>query len=429
MPDWQDNRFYGEADYEVLTGPRKRPTDDRSPFQVDRDRVVFSYAFRRLQSKTQVFQSGEFDFYRTRLTHSMEVARIGRSICEHLARNSELLGPDFQLDPDLTEGVCYAHDLGHPPFGHIGERALNRLMAGYGGFEGNAQTLRILTLLIYPRPEGSSGMSPTRAFLDGVLKYKKLRRECWDEEGEPPPNHFLYDEQAPYRDFALGSRRPTGEDLNEVRSIECQIMDWADDAAYSLNDIVDGIEARYVTTDSLERWASEAGNLGPEEADLLTRVQRAVREGYYERKFSSLIGEFLRATALEEIADPLLPESYRYRFRLRIEPEIFREAQLYQRIARELIFDTQAIQQIEFKGSRLLGMLFDALMENYGTGRSARHLRLVPEPLHQLFAGADGEPERARRICDFLAGLTDGQAVRTYKRWFDPDFASILDLD
>jgi dGTPase len=154
MNYWRDNNFYGDFDLETLPG--KRPVGDhRSPFAIDRDRVVFSYAFRRLQSKTQVFQSGEFDFYRTRLTHSMEVARIGRSICDYLEHSSPLLHKNHYLDPDLTEGICLAHDLGHPPFGHIGERKLNEMMGPYGGFEGNGQTLRIITKLIYAREKGN----------------------------------------------------------------------------------------------------------------------------------------------------------------------------------------------------------------------------------------------------------------------------------
>ncbi|MGE9294604.1 MAG: dGTP triphosphohydrolase, partial [Puniceicoccales bacterium] len=134
--------------------------DERTAFQLDRDRVIFSYAFRRLQSKTQVFQSGEYDFYRTRLTHSLEVARIARSIGEHLNREHA----EVDLDGDLLEAVGLSHDLGHPPFGHIGERKLNELMASWGGFEGNAQTARILTEIFWQRKDGPRGMQPSRAF-------------------------------------------------------------------------------------------------------------------------------------------------------------------------------------------------------------------------------------------------------------------------
>src|ERR1700744_4646906 len=139
--------FYGAFDRECLVddfnGPRKEG-DYRSVFHQDRDRIMFSPAFRRLQTKTQVFQAGEYDFYRTRLTHSLEVSRIAESIAIWLRHKY----PHVAVALHLLEAVCLAHDIGPPPFGHAGERVLNRLMAGHGGFEGNAQTLRILTRTI-----------------------------------------------------------------------------------------------------------------------------------------------------------------------------------------------------------------------------------------------------------------------------------------
>src|SRR5690606_5231565 len=127
------NRFYGEFDIARFSG-KSDDGDFRTPFQIDRDRVLHTPAFRRLQNKTQVFWSGEYDFYRTRLTHSLEVAQIGRSICHWLKAAGGPLEEDFFIDPDLVEAACLSHDLGHPPFGHAGERTLNHLMAPYGGF-------------------------------------------------------------------------------------------------------------------------------------------------------------------------------------------------------------------------------------------------------------------------------------------------------
>src|SRR6201985_4025471 len=137
-----ETRFYNRFDLESLD--RREPDEYRTAFQTDRDRIIYSSAFRRLQAKTQVFLSGEFDFYRTRLTHSLEVAQIGRSICSFLNQTSSFLAADFCIDPDLVEAVCLAHDLGHSPFGHAGERSLHHLMRDLGGFEGNAQRLRLL---------------------------------------------------------------------------------------------------------------------------------------------------------------------------------------------------------------------------------------------------------------------------------------------
>src|SRR5277367_1720649 len=150
--------FYRDFDTKYLDDSfnRERTPDYRTVFHQDRDRIMFSPAFRRLQAKTQVFQAGEYDFYRTRLTHSLEVSRIAESIAIWLRRAH----PEVQVDLHLLEGICLAHDIGHPPFGHAGERVLNELMKPFGGFEGNAQTLRILTQTIYSRTEGRGGMTP-----------------------------------------------------------------------------------------------------------------------------------------------------------------------------------------------------------------------------------------------------------------------------
>ncbi|MBP9913892.1 MAG: dNTP triphosphohydrolase, partial [Opitutaceae bacterium] len=160
-----ENRFYNAFDAEPFGGNRK--PDYRNAFQIDRDRIIHAHAFRKLQSKTQVFLSGEYDFYRTRLTHSIEVSQIGRSICYYLRTRGGPLKNDFYIDSDLVEAVCLAHDLGHPPFGHSGERTLQELMGQWGGFEGNAQTLHLLTETIFQNESGVRGMRPTRALLDG----------------------------------------------------------------------------------------------------------------------------------------------------------------------------------------------------------------------------------------------------------------------
>ncbi|HSJ00871.1 MAG TPA: dNTP triphosphohydrolase, partial [Verrucomicrobium sp.] len=251
------NRLYSTFDTEH---PKPRLTsggDHRTPFQIDRDRILHSAALRRLQGKTQVFYSflgGEYDFYRTRLTHSLEVSQIGRSICDWLTSKGDPLGESEWVDADLVEAACLAHDLGHPPFGHTGERALHELMEPYGGFEGNAQTLRQLTVTLFA--ESRDGINPTRALLDAVLKYKTLHFEA-----QGAPNHYLYDDQETYLDFVLGSQAfppelDPGKARNSFKSLECQIMDWADDTAYSINDLADAIQAGFITMLKLEAWAS-----------------------------------------------------------------------------------------------------------------------------------------------------------------------------
>ncbi len=413
------NGFYNSSDLESLH-PRE-PDDFRSPFEVDRDRIIYSSAFRRLQAKTQVFVSGEFDFYRTRLTHSLEVAQIGRSICSFLQKGSAALGTDFFIDPDLVEAVCLAHDLGHAPFGHAGERTLHQLMLQYGGFEGNAQSLRIITETIYPGRSARRGMNPTRAFVDGILKYKRLLRETPDAR-----NHFIYNGQEFLRRFVCDGNELLGvEDWNRFRSLECEIMDWADDTAYCLNDLVDSINAGFLRSERVEAWASQRG-LSADELQHAETVIAAIKDRKAEARFSRKIGTFIRATELRERNGPLSSFSNRYRFTLFIDPAVRAEADLYKKLSHDLVFDHSQLHQLERKGRVILEGIFTALCESYLTAKDSG-LRLLPEAFDQIVRNQGSLEGRARVLCDYVAGMTDGFAVRTYKRLFDPGFGSILD--
>ncbi len=418
------NRFYNRFDCETLES--KNISDYRSAFQIDRDRIIYSNSFRRLQSKTQVFLSGEYDFYRTRLTHSIEVAQIGRSICRYLQTLGDPLGEDFFVDPDLVEAVCLTHDLGHPPFGHSGERALHELMREHGGFEGNAQTLRIITEAIYQDDSGCRGMKPTRAFLDGVLKYKKLHGELVD-----PDNHFLYDEQERYRDFVFASREipvdwSDGEDLNRLKSIECQVMDWADDTAYSLNDIVDGVRAGFLTTEKIRKWSRTAAlNASAEKA--VAELLNAIAEDRLESVFSRKIGRFIQAVSIGKTENFLSDLTNRYRFALKVDPAVAGEAEIYKKLAFEVIFRSPQLQQIEHKGAFVLKQLFHALRENY-IEPGGHRIRFLPVSAATLVDGETEVRAKTRRLSDYLASMTDSAAIRTYKRLFDPDFGSITEI-
>ncbi len=419
------NRFYTAFDEETLGGTRKM--DYRSTFQIDRDRVIHAHAFRKLQSKTQVFLSGEYDFYRTRLTHSMEVAQIGRSICRYLHSRGAPLRDDFQIDSDLVECACLAHDLGHPPFGHSGERTLQELMKPYGGFEGNAQTLHLVAETIYQNERGVRGLQPTRALLDGVLKYKKL----YGEFPEPPSQHFLYDPQRVYREFVFGGGEipaalQAGPGLNTFKSVECQIMDWADDAAYSLNDIVDGVKAGFLTIERIERWAAgepldSSGQL------LLDALFDAIRGDRLENVFSMKIGRFIQACRLRERDNFMAAKTNRYRFELVVAGDAEREALFFKKLANDVIFESPQLQQIEHKARLVLSSLWDSCWRNY-VETEPRVIRILPPAVGALLAAETTVAGKARRICDWLAGLTDGMIVRTYRRLFDPEFGSIRDL-
>ncbi len=419
------NRFYTAFDSETPGGSRK--SDYRTPFQMDRDRIIHAHAFRKLQSKTQVFLSGEYDFYRTRLTHSMEVAQIGRSICAYLRSRGAPLRDDFQIDSDLVEAVCLAHDLGHPPFGHSGERTLQELMGKWGGFEGNAQTLHLLTETMYQNEAGVRGMVPTRALLDGVLKYKKLFREF----SAPPTNHFLYDPQERHRAFVFGDAKIPdelhgGEKLNAFKSVECQIMDWADDAAYSLNDIVDGVKAGFLTIERIEAWAAGEA-IDAERQRWLDQLCPAIRGDRLESVFAQKVGGFITACKLRERTNFMSAKTNRYRFELVIAPGAEREAAFYKKMANDVIFESPQLQQMEHKARRVLFQLWESCWRNY-VEKGGRVINILPPRVGRLLDAETTEAGKARQICDWLAGLTDGMIVRTYQRLFDPQFGSIRDL-
>ncbi len=421
------NAFYQDFDRQRLPDTKIPEDDCRNAFQIERDRITFSSAFRQLQSKTQVFQSGQYDFYRTRLTHSIEVAKIGRAICEYLRAKSEHLTDNFFIDPDLTEAICLAHDIGHPPFGHIGERKLNELMKPHGGFEGNAQTLRIVTELIYERPDGTKGIDPTRAFLDGVMKYKELW-ERTSKDNAPPAHHFIYEEQAKFRDFVfdkatIPAEPSTAKTLNKLKSIECQIMDWADDTAYSLHDIADAIHASYITVGSITEWADKQ-QLNDKNTALIETLLDKIKKNTHEHYFSTRIGEFVESCTLKPRSNFLSEQTNRHAFDLSKKPEIEAECELYKKIARDLIFYSTQFQKIEFKGGYILERLFKAFSENY----SKEGLRILPSAFQKLIDGEETESGPYRQICDYMASLTDGQAMRTYKNLFEADFSSISKL-
>jgi dGTPase len=216
----------------------------RSDFERDRARVLHSAALRRLAAKTQVVRATSADFPRTRLTHSLECAQIGRE-----------LGQEIGCDPDLVDAACLAHDIGHSPFGHNGEAALNELAAAIGGFEGNAQTLRLLTRL-EPKTEGA-GLNLTRATLDATLKYPWFRVS----PGGPPPQT---PPQGPATKF--GAYAEDAEVFGWIRQgapdrrpcLEAQVMDWADDVAYSVHDMEDGFHAGLITFKNLKSQTERA---------------------------------------------------------------------------------------------------------------------------------------------------------------------------
>ena len=419
------NRFYNAYDLEVWGSARK--PDYRSPFQIDRDRIIHAHSFRKLQSKTQVFLSGEYDFYRTRLTHSMEVAQIGRSICHYLLSRGAPLSEDFFIDEALVEASCLAHDMGHPPFGHSGERTLQEQMKRRGGFEGNAQTLHLLCETMYQNESGVRGIQPTRALLDGVLKYKKL----YTEFATPPVRHFIYAGQEPVRDWVFGGAAIPGpllrgNALNDFKSVECQIMDWADDAAYSLNDIVDGVRAGFLTIERVESWAS-AQTISTEERQHMDSLFEAIRGDRLENAFAKKIGAFIQACRLQERDNFMAGKTNRYKYELVVEAGALGEAAFFKKMANDIIFESPQLAQLEYKARVIILALYNAIWDNYAE-RNERVIRILPANVSRLIEAEKTQDGKARRICDFLSGQTDGMIVRTYRRLFDAEFGSFRDL-
>nr|WP_204006391.1 deoxyguanosinetriphosphate triphosphohydrolase [Virgisporangium aurantiacum] len=231
----------GDAQRFVAEPPKfSGSRSERSPYERDRGRVLHSAGFRRLATKTQVHPAGEDGFVRTRLTHSLEVAQIARELGERLG-----------CDPDVVDTAGLAHDLGHPPFGHNGEDALDAMAQACGGFEGNAQTLRVLTRLeakVFDAAGRSAGLNLTRAALDAVCKYPWFRAPGQRKYGVYADDAAVFDW---LRAGVDGSRR----------CLEAQVMDWSDDVAYSVHDVEDGIHGGYVDLDPLRHDDDERAAL------------------------------------------------------------------------------------------------------------------------------------------------------------------------
>ncbi|WP_430667238.1 deoxyguanosinetriphosphate triphosphohydrolase [Jatrophihabitans telluris] len=392
---------------------RSQPVDGeraRNPFARDRARVLHSYAFRRLADKTQVVSPGQDDFPRTRLTHSLEVAQIAREI-----------GAALGCDADITDTAGLAHDLGHPPFGHNGEDALDEVAAGIGGFEGNAQTFRILTRLEAKvlTPDGrSAGLNLTRAGLDAVCKYPWPRRTGYRKFG-------VYASDLAAFDWVRASVR------EGHRCLEAQIMDWADDVAYSVHDVEDGVHAGHIRLSDIDRAERlalcrvaaasyselSAADLLPYLEGLLALPACADLAGYdgsfeaqiaAKRATSELTGRFagsaVSQTRRRYGTDPL----GRYTAELIVAEQIAAECALLKAIALRYVMRRDGVAELLSAQRQLLAELVK-LIYNAGLDGMSRAMQAA----YQQAASPD---ERLRVVVDQVAQLTDSAAVTWHQR-------------
>jgi dGTPase len=355
------------------------PSDDRSLYQRDRDRVVHCTAFRKLQYKTQVFVTREGDFYRTRLTHSLEVAQIARSIARKLG-----------LDEDLTEALALAHDLGHPPFGHAGETGLNEALAAFGGFDHNAQSLRVVTFLEH-RYAAFDGLNLSWEALEGLAKHN-------GPLPQPPDYIAAFDANFPL-------------DLIKNPAAEAQLAAFADDIAYNTHDLDDGLRAGLFAVEDLTDLPVIGDAL--REAQKLTTARSRIRHEMSRRVINALVHDVLAESARRLAA--LAPQTADD---IRAAPET-------------VIAFSPAMAQAN---AAIKHFLFTRMYRHWRVNRMTHKARHVTKILGSLFlerpdllpddwrtrAGRPESEQAATTVRDYVAGMTDRFALDEYARLIDP---------
>ncbi len=418
-----------------------RPNDHRSLFQRDRARVLHSAAFRRLQAKTQVVGIGQSDFYRTRLTHSLEVAQIGSGIISQLKK----LYPDFNhfsFDETLIETLGLAHDIGHPPFGHGGEIALNYMMRNNGGFEGNGQTFRILTRLEPYTKE--FGMNLCRRSLLGTLKYPVLFSEVVGQYSDEPTHNFrqlkAHNWLPPKAIFDLDSNllnwvlEPlTANDRKQLRTVkqahatsthlrsqfksfDCSVMELADDIAYSVHDLEDAI---VMGTVNYNQWMKDVVNpaklLGdnPITLDIDNITQKLFSDEQYLRKnaIGNLVNSFVTSIKIDKndvFDEPLLA------FNAKLSNEYSQLLDILKGFVFNRVIRKPEFQAVEYKGQQIVMELFEAFASD--------PYRLLPENTKERWRLAQDKKDdvQMRIICDYISGMTDEFAAKLYHSLFTP---------
>ena len=349
---------------------RESPPRGRSEYQRDRDRIIHSTAFRRLEYKTQVFINHEGDLFRTRLTHSLEVAQIARSVARSL-----------RLDEDLTEAIALAHDLGHTPFGHTGQDALNACMRPYGGFEHNLQSLRVVDVL-EQRYAVFDGLNLTFEAREGILKHCSLKNaRGLGDVGE----RFVK------------RRRP---------SLEAQLANLADEVAYNNHDVDDGLRSGLLNLEQLAEVKIVARHLKAVLKDYPRLTGRRLVHEMVRRMIDTLVTDLFRASAenIRKHAPDSIESVRRAPSLIAFSPRIHEESLALKRFLRDNLYRHYRVVRMSTKARRIVSDLFGAFLSD---------TRLLPPE----FQGRAQE-DAPRAIADYIAGMTDRYAILEHRRLF-----------
>jgi dGTPase len=426
----------------------QRQQDHRSPFQRDRARIMHSAAFRRLQSKTQVMGSGQSDFYRTRLTHSLEASQIGSGIMAQLrSKFPEQCSYLFPKDDTLIESICLAHDIGHPPFGHGGEVALHYMMRDHGGFEGNGQTFRIVARL-EPFSE-QAGMNLTRRTLLGLLKYPQTltrlinktppdlpinHRQLRSDEWHPPKGIYQddidilnwvlepvsTDDKIQFQKITDCNKHDKEHSQTLFKSIDCSIMELADDIAYGIHDLEDAIVTGIVSRKDFNEEVIEK-LLVIEDKWLhdycITLTDKLFNDEHYQQKeaIGGLVNYLITAIYLDDLnnephinfSEPLM------RYNAKLPSNMASALKIFKDFVYHFVIRQTSIQRIEYRGQQIVMELFEAL--------SSDPIRLLPSNTAKRWQKAvDNKDNSQRIIADYVAGMTDEYAIKLYQTLFSP---------
>lgn len=407
--------------------------DQRAQFAIDRDRILYSSAFHRLAGVTQIVRAGEADLFHTRQQHSIKVAQVGRRLAERCIKEYPSESEKLGLHPEVVEAACLAHDLGHPPFGHAGEEVLDGLVKSYenpDGFEGNAQTFRILTKLSvrYSFP----GLNLTRATLAACLKYPWLR-----------------DEEHPDRKSKWGAYSSEKVDFyfarefhnHEHKTIEASLMDWADDIAYSVHDLedfhrcgaipwaqlLDERNGQELIDRTIKAWHNPPKNVLVLLSESFQRISSLLRVAFgpslmepYEgsrpqrlslrNMTSQFIGIYINAVRLcDRKKEVIINESAES------------DVQLLKQITRDYIISNPPLAAQQQGQKKILRELFKAIYESSDSSYPV----FLPVRLRYLWDLAEKKPERFAADC--IAGLTEREVVGLHGRLFGGDSGSVLD--